>query len=162
MPAEEALEDRAFVAGRVDPHLDGEPAAATFGDAVNYAVGRRFGARALGGKVLGVPIKRAYLEKTERYYAKHGAKTIVLARFIPIIRTFAPFVAGVGAMPYATFARYNFIGAALWVGLFTAAGYFFGNIPAVKRNFEFVILAIVCVSILPVCIETLRSKMRKR
>jgi len=133
-------------------------AAAVLGDAVNYRIGRKIGVNAADGKLLGLPIKKAYLEKTQRYYAKYGAKTIVLARFVPIVRTFAPFVAGVGAMPYATFARYNIIGAALWVGLFTAAGYFFGNIPAVKDNFEFVILAIIAVSFLPPVIEYLRER----
>ena len=133
-------------------------AAAVLGDALNYRIGRKVGARAELGKVLGMPVKRAYVEKTRQYYVKYGAKTIVLARFMPIIRTFAPFVAGVGAMPYATFARYNVIGAALWVGLFTFGGYFFGNIPVVKRNFEIVILAIVFVSLLPGVVAYLRER----
>jgi membrane-associated protein len=133
-------------------------AAAVLGDAVNYRIGRKVGANAADGRLLGLPIKKEYLEKTQRYYAKYGAKTIVLARFVPIVRTFAPFVAGVGAMPYATFARYNILGAAVWVGLFTLAGYFFGNIPAVKENFEFVILAIIAVSLLPAVIGYLRER----
>lgn len=132
--------------------------AAVLGDAVNYRIGRKIGARAEGGKLLGLPIKKEYIEKTKRYYERYGAKTIVLARFMPIVRTFAPFVAGVGAMPYATFARYNVIGAAVWVGLFTSAGYFFGNIPVVKENFEFVILAIIFISLLPPVIEYLRER----
>lgn len=132
--------------------------AAVLGDAVNYRIGRKVGANAADGRLLGLPIKKAYLEKTQRYYAKYGAKTIVLARFVPIVRTFAPFVAGVGAMPYATFARYNVIGAAIWVSLFVSAGYFFGNIPFIKENFEFVILAIIFISILPAVIEYLRER----
>ncbi|HTK60184.1 MAG TPA: DedA family protein [Candidatus Baltobacteraceae bacterium] len=133
-------------------------AAAALGDTVNYRIGRKIGANAADGRLLGLPIKKEYLEKTKRYYGKYGAKTIVLARFVPIIRTFAPFVAGVGAMPYATFARYNILGAALWVGLFAFAGYFFGNIPAVKGNFEFVILGIIAVSLLPAVIGYLRER----
>jgi len=133
-------------------------AAAVLGDAMNYRIGRKVGANAADGKLLGLPIKQAYIEKTKRYYEKYGAKTIVLARFVPIVRTFAPFVAGVGAMPYATFARYNILGAALWVALFTFGGYFFGNIPAVKRNFEFVILAIIAISLLPAVIGYLRER----
>jgi len=133
-------------------------AAAVLGDAMNYRIGRKVSANAADGKLLGLPIKQAYIEKTKRYYEKYGAKTIVLARFVPIVRTFAPFVAGVGAMPYATFARYNILGAALWVALFTFGGYFFGNIPAVKRNFEFVILAIIAISLLPAVIGYLRER----
>ena len=132
--------------------------AAVLGDALNYRIGRKIGARAEGGKLLGLTIKKEYVEKTRRYYEKYGAKTIVIARFMPIVRTFAPFVAGVGAMPYPTFARYNILGAALWVGLFTFAGYFFGNIPVVKENFEIVILAIIAVSFLPGVVEYLRGR----
>jgi len=133
-------------------------AAAVLGDALNYRIGRRIGRRAEGGTLLGIRINPAYIEKTRRYYEKYGAKTIVLARFMPIIRTFAPFVAGVGAMPYATFAKYNMIGAAAWVGLFTFAGYFFGNIPVIKENFELVILGIVFVSFVPPVLEYLRER----
>ena len=133
-------------------------AAAVLGDAVNYRIGKKVGANAADGKLLGLPIRKEYLEKTQRYYAKYGAKTIVLARFVPIVRTFAPFVAGVGAMPYATFARYNVLGAAVWVSLFIALGYFFGNIPIVKKNFELVIFAIIFVSILPAVIEYFRER----
>lgn len=134
--------------------------AAVLGDAVNYKIGRRVGARAEVGKLFGITIKQEYIDKTKRYYEKYGAKTIVIARFIPIIRTFAPFVAGVGSMPYATFARFNVLGAILWVGLFITAGYLFGNIPVIKHNFEIVILAIIFVSILPAIIEYLREKRR--
>ncbi len=133
-------------------------AAAVLGDAVNYRIGRRIGTRAEGGKLLGITIRKEYIDKTRRYYEKYGAKTIVLARFVPIVRTFAPFVAGVGAMPYATFARYNILGAALWIGLFIPAGYFFGNIPVVKHNFELVIFGIIFVSLLPPVIEYVRDR----
>ncbi|MEK7546390.1 MAG: DedA family protein [Patescibacteria group bacterium] len=132
-------------------------AAAVLGDALNYRVGRKIGARAENGKLLGLSIRKEHIEKTERYYEKYGAKTIVLARFMPIVRTFAPFVAGLGAMPYAVFARYNVIGAALWVGIFVFGGYFFGNISVVKENFELVILAIVFVSLLPPVVGYLRE-----
>jgi len=147
-------------AGSLDPWIIAGLlfAAAVLGDAVNYRIGRKVGARAELGKLFGIPIKQAYIDKTRRYYEKYGAKTIVLARFIPIVRTFAPFVAGVGAMPYAVFARYNILGAALWVGLFVPAGYFFGNIPVVKENFELVILAIIAVSLMPPVIEYLRER----
>jgi len=147
-------------AGSLDPFIVAGLlfAAAVLGDAVNYRIGKKVGANAADGRLLGLPIKQAYLDKTRRYYEKYGAKTIVLARFVPIVRTFAPFVAGVGAMPYATFARYNVLGAAVWVGLFVSAGYFFGNIPFIKENFEFVILAIIFVSILPAVIGYLRER----
>jgi membrane-associated protein len=147
-------------AGSLDPWLLAGLlfAAAVLADAVNYRIGRRIGARAEGGKLFGIAIRREYVEKTQRYYARYGAKTIVLARFVPIVRTFAPFVAGVGSMPYATFAKYNLLGAALWIGLFIPAGYFFGNIPVVKHNFELVILGIIFVSILPAVIEYLRER----
>lgn len=147
-------------AGSIDPFVTGGLlfAAAVLGDAVNYRIGRKIGARAEGGKLFGLTIRREYIDKTKSYYEKYGAKTIVLARFIPIVRTFAPFVAGVGAMPYPTFARYNIFGAALWVGLFLTAGYLFGNIPIVKDNFEIVILAIIFVSILPAAIEYLKER----
>lgn len=149
-------------AGSLDPWLLAGLlfAAAVLGDAVNYRIGRRIGARAEGGKLFGIAIRREYVEKTQRYYARYGAKTIVLARFVPIVRTFAPFVAGVGSMPYATFAKYNLLGAALWVGIFVPAGYFFGNIPVVKHNFELVIIGIIIVSILPAVIEYLRERRR--
>jgi len=147
-------------AGSLDPWIIAGLlfAAAVLGDALNYRIGRKVGARAELGKLFGIPIRQAYIDKTRRYYEKYGAKTIVLARFIPIVRTFAPFVAGVGAMPYAVFARYNILGAALWVGLFVPAGYFFGNIPVVKENFELVILAIIFVSILPAVVGYFREK----
>jgi len=121
--------------------------AAVLGDAVNYAVGRFIGKRAFSGEFKF--LKKEYLDKTHAFYEKYGNKTIVLARFVPIVRTFAPFVAGVGEMKYHHFAMYNIFGGVLWVGSLTAAGYFFGGIPIVKKNFELVILAIIILSILP-------------
>lgn len=121
--------------------------AAILGDAVNYAVGHYLGRRALSGEFKF--LKKEYLDKTHAFYEKYGNKTIVLARFVPIVRTFAPFVAGVGKMNYRHFAAYNIFGAILWVSSLTAAGYFFGEIPFVKKNFELVIIAIIILSILP-------------
>lgn len=133
-------------------------AAAIFGDTVNYAVGAY-----LGPKVFGMQTKllrQEHLLRTQRFYEVHGGKTIVIARFIPIIRTFAPFVAGIGSMQYARFLSYNVIGGLLWVSLFVFGGYFFGNIPFVQRNFEWVILGIIIASILPPLWEWGRGKMR--
>ncbi len=121
--------------------------AAILGDAVNYAVGHFLGKRAFSGEFKF--LKKEYLDKTHAFYEKYGNKTIVLARFVPIVRTFAPFVAGVGKMSYRHFAIYNIFGGALWVSSLTAAGYFFGEIPFVKKNFELVLIAIIILSILP-------------
>lgn len=131
-------------------------AAAILGDSVNYAVGRYMGARVFQSN--GRFLKKEHLDRTHRFYEKYGGKTIILARFVPIIRTFAPFVAGVGAMSYARFIAYNVAGALLWIGGFVFAGYFFGNIPAVKRNFTIVIMAIIAISILPGLIEYIKHK----
>jgi membrane-associated protein len=130
--------------------------AAIVGDTVNYWVGSYVGPRAFGGNVRF--LKTEYLERTHAFYEKHGGKTIILARFIPIIRTFAPFVAGVGAMSYPKFLTYNVVGAVIWVGLFVLGGYFFGNIPTVRQNFTLVILAIIVLSVLPIVIEAVRSR----
>lgn len=123
--------------------------AAVLGDTVNYWIGHIFGDR--------LPIKKDYVEKTQNFFTKHGNKTIFLARFIPIIRTFAPFVAGIGKMDYKKFISYNLFGGIAWVGLFTLAGYFFGNVPFVKHNFSLVILAIILVSILPMLTHFLKT-----
>ncbi|MGE5926512.1 MAG: DedA family protein [Gemmatimonadota bacterium] len=133
--------------------------AAIAGDTVNYWIGARIGPRAFSGNVRF--LKQEYLVRTTEFYEKHGGKTIVLARFIPIVRTFAPFVAGVGRMNYARFLAYNVIGAVVWVTLFTLAGFYFGNIPAVKDNFTLVILAIIGISVLPIAIEMLKSRRRE-
>jgi membrane-associated protein len=126
---------------------------------VNYWIGSYIGPRAFSGNVRF--LKREYLERTHAFYEKHGGKTIILARFVPIIRTFAPFVAGVGAMSYPKFLTYNVVGAVLWVALFVLGGYFFGNIPTVRENFTLVILAIIAISVLPIVVETLRARMSR-
>jgi membrane-associated protein len=133
-------------------------AAAVLGDTVNYWVGAYIGPRAFSGNVRF--LRKEYLERTHAFYEKHGGKTIILARFVPIIRTFAPFVAGVGAMSYPKFLTYNVVGAVLWVGLFVLGGYFFGNIRMVRENFTLVILAIVAISIMPIVFEALRARRR--
>ena len=129
--------------------------AAILGDTVNYWIGNRIGPRAFTGDIRF--LKREYLDKTRGFYARHGGKTIILARFIPIVRTFAPFVAGVGEMHYGRFLAYNVVGGVVWVTLFVWAGYLFGNIPAVKERFSLVILAIIAVSVLPIAIEILKT-----
>ncbi len=130
--------------------------AAILGDSVNYAIGKRIGRRAFDGTLPFV--KKAHLERTERFYHKHGGKTIVLARFVPIVRTFAPFVAGVGIMEYRRFLAYNVAGGVLWVTLFTLGGYFFGNLPFVQRNFKLVIIVIILLSVLPMVWEFIRGR----
>lgn len=134
--------------------------AAVLGDTANYWIGNRIGPRAFEKDIRF--LKREYLEKTQHFYEKHGGKTIILARFIPIVRTFAPFVAGVGTMRYGRFLAFNIIGGFLWTFIFVFLGYFFGNIEIVKRNFELVIIAIVLISVVPMGIEYLRSRMRKK
>ena len=131
--------------------------AAILGDAVNYSIGRFFGAKLFANPDSKI-FRRRYLELTEAFYAKHGGKTIILARFVPIVRTFAPFVAGMGHMPYRRFAAYNVIGAIVWVTLFSYAGYFFGNLPVVQSNLHYLIVAIIFVSILPGLIEIIRHR----
>ena len=132
-------------------------AAAIIGDNVNYWIGRHIGPRAFSGTVRFLRLE--HLERTRAFFARHGGRTIVLARFVPIIRTFTPFVAGVGQMYYPRFLAYDVGGGMLWVGLFVWAGYFFGNIELVRKNFTLVILAIVGVSVLPIVIEAVRGKL---
>jgi len=127
---------------------------AILGDAVNYLVGSKLGSLALSKNI----IKQEYISKTEAFYEKYGGKTVVLARFVPIVRTFAPFVAGVGSMPYGRFGLYNVLGAAIWTFLFLGAGFFFGNLPFVQKNFTLVVLAIVAVSVVPIGIEVLNAR----
>ena len=134
--------------------------AAILGDTLNYWIGHFIGPRAFSGNVRFM--KKEYLDRTHGFYDKHGGKTIILARFIPIIRTFAPFVAGVGAMDYPRFFFFNVIGAVLWVALFTFGGYFFGNLPFVRDNFTIVILAIIVISVMPGVFEFLRDKYKSR
>jgi membrane-associated protein len=130
--------------------------AAILGDSVNYWIGHKIGPRAFSGNVRF--LKKEYLDRTHEFYEKHGGKTIILARFVPIVRTFAPFVAGVGAMTYGRFITYNVVGGIAWVGIFTFLGYFFGNLPFVQDNFSFVVLAIIVISVLPGVYEFLRAR----
>ena len=133
--------------------------AAIAGNTVNYAIGYRIGPKIFHKENVRF-LNREYLERTHRFYEKHGGKAIVIARFIPIIRTFAPFVAGIGAMTYWRFSLYNIAAGIGWVGIFVFAGYYFGNIPVVKQNFTVVIFAIIFISVLPGIIEFLRHKLR--
>ena len=134
--------------------------AAILGDLLNYHVGRYIGPKAFSGKIKF--LKREYLEKTQIFYDKHGGKTIIYARFIPIIRTFAPFVAGIGTMSYLKFASYNVTGAILWVVSFLLIGFFFGGLPLIKDNFTYVIFGIIILSILPPVVELFREKLKSK
>ena len=136
-------------------------AAAVIGDAANFAIGKYFGEK-LFAKPDSRVFKREYLDKTHAFYEKYGGKTIILARFVPIVRTFAPFVAGMGNMHYGRFIRYNIIGALMWVGLLTYAGYFFGELPVVKNNFGLVVIGIIVVSVLPMAVEIAKAKWGKK
>jgi membrane-associated protein len=131
--------------------------AAILGDALNYSIGYRVGPRVFASDTSRL-LNKDHLLKTQAFYEKYGGKTIILARFMPIIRTFAPFVAGIGKMRYANFAMFNIVGAVLWVCSFTFAGFFFGNVPVIKRNFHYVIVAIIVISIMPPVIEYLRAR----
>lgn len=133
--------------------------AAVLGDLVNYHIGNYIGPKAFSGKYKW--LKKEYLEKTQTFYEKHGGKTIIYARFIPIVRTFAPFIAGIGMMTYLRFASYNVVGGVLWVTSFLFIGYFFGGLPVIKDNFTYVIFGIIILSVLPPVIELIRDKRRK-
>jgi membrane-associated protein len=130
--------------------------AAIIGDTVNYSIGHFIGPRAFSGKVRW--LKQDYLERTQKFYAKHGGKTIILARFVPIIRTYAPFMAGVGGMRYTYFVTYNIIGGMLWTAMFLFGGYFFGNLKFIADRFSLVILAIVVISFIPPVIEYFKAR----
>ena len=147
---------------QLSPHLLflGLSIAAILGDTLNYWIGKKIGPKVFASKESRF-FKREYLDKTHVFYLKYGAKTIVIARFIPIIRTFAPFVAGVGEMPYRTFIFYNIIGAVIWVGSFVYAGFYFGQLPFVQTNFKLIILAIIVLSIMPPVIEYLKHRFKK-
>ncbi|HEX5724532.1 MAG TPA: DedA family protein [Longimicrobiaceae bacterium] len=134
--------------------------AAILGDTVNYWIGSAVGLRVFkeDAKVL----KTAYLRRTQAFFAKHGGKTIILARFIPIVRTYAPFVAGASSMNYAKFLTYNVVGGVLWITLFLLGGFFFGNIPFVKENFELVVIVIVLLSVAPAVVELVKSRRAAR
>ncbi len=133
--------------------------AAIVGDTVNYWIGHYIGERAFSGNIRF--LKKEYLELTQEFYERHGGKTIILARYVPIVRTFAPFVAGVGKMSYGHFIAYNVIGGISWVAIFTLGGYFFGNLPFVKDNFTVVVLVIILISVLPAIIEIVKERSRK-
>ena len=131
--------------------------AAILGDFVNFEIGKHFGRRLFANEHSKI-FKRTYLQKTQAYYAKYGGRTIIIARFVPIVRTFAPFVGGMGNMPYRDFARYNVIGAVLWVVSFTLLGYFFGQLPFVKKYFTFFMLGIIVISVVPMIVEIWRHR----
>ncbi len=134
--------------------------AAVLGDTINYSIGAYIGPRAFSGEIK--YLKREHLDRTHEFYEKHGGKTIILARFIPIIRTFAPFVAGVGSMIYSRFIIFNVIGGITWVALFTFGGYYFGNLPVVRNNFELVIFAIIFISFIPPILEFFKARKEKK
>ena len=136
--------------------------AAISGDNSNYFIGRYIGERVLKIKWISKIVKPEYLARTEQYFEKYGSRTVVMARFIPIVRTVTPFVAGVGEMKYLVFLSYSIIGAILWISGLTLLGYFFGNLEIVKNNFEIVVLAIIGISILPMIYQLVKSKVVKR
>lgn len=131
--------------------------AAVLGDTVNYWIGHFLGRTIVDNPKITF-INQEHIDKTEQFYKKHGAKTIILARFVPIVRTFAPFVAGVGSMHYSTFLTYNVVGGILWVTLFTLLGYFFGNMPFIKHNFHYAVFAIIGLSLVPMIYEYIQNK----
>ena len=134
--------------------------AAVVGDSINYSVGRYIGPKIFEQTKIKF-LKKEHLIKTHQFYEKHGGKTIILARFIPIIRTFAPFVAGIGEMTYFKFISYNIIGGVVWILLFVYSGFYFGNLSIVKNNFSFVVVAIIFISILPMLFELIKHKLKK-
>ncbi len=137
--------------------------AAILGDALNYFLGKTIGIKMLETKIRGRQIVNPkYIQQTHDFYEKHGPKTIIIARFVPIVRTFAPFVAGIGEMSYAKFVRFNIIGGFVWVFSLTLAGYFFGSLPFVKNNFETVIFGIIGLSVLPMIVEIIRAKIKSQ
>ncbi len=135
--------------------------AAVLGDSCNYAIGHFFGKKLFSNPNSKI-FKQSHLEKTHAFFEKYGGKTIIIARFVPIVRTFAPFVGGMGKMHYYYFMMYNLIGGALWVAIFCYAGYFFGDLPFVQKNLKLLIVAIIFVSLLPAVIEFVRAKMKFR
>jgi membrane-associated protein len=157
-----------FAAGALSANADAQlnplwlfltlAAAAIAGDTVNYWIGAIVGPKAFSGNIR--YLKKEYLDRTHRFYERYGGKTIIIARFVPIVRTFAPFVAGIGAMNYAKFIVYNIVGGLAWVALFIFGGYWFGNLPFVKKNFSLVVIAIIIISVMPMAIEYLRARQR--
>ncbi|MDD4954830.1 MAG: DedA family protein [Candidatus Omnitrophica bacterium] len=135
--------------------------AAIIGDSVNYAVGHFFGEKLFKNEKSKI-FKKEYLERTHEFYSKYGGKTIIIARFVPIIRTFAPFVAGVGRMSYGRFFIYNVVGGLLWVTIFAIGGFYFGNIPVVKKNFSLFVIIIIIVSVIPAVTEILKARKKAK
>lgn len=147
---------------QLNPHIlfIGLTLAGILGDSTNYWIGKKFGVTVfISGRFRF--LKQEHLDKTRAFYLKYGGKTIIIARFIPIVRTFAPFVAGIGTMPYRKFITYNVIGAMLWVGLFVYAGFYFGQLPLIQKNFKLVILAIIVLSITPPVIEYFKHRLER-
>ena len=137
--------------------------AAFIGDNLNYYIGKNIGLKVMQWRIRGRQIvKQSYIDKTQAFYDKHGPKTIILARYVPIVRTFAPFVAGVGEMKYFKFLKYSVIGGITWVFALTLLGYFFGNLPIVQDNFETVIFGIIGLSLLPMLVEFIRAKLKSK
>ncbi len=134
--------------------------AALLGDTTNYFIGHFFGKKIVAHPA--IPLNEEHIKKTEAFFKKYGGKTIIMARFMPFIRTFTPFVAGVGSMGYKKFISYSIFAAALWVSLATSCGYFFGNIAFVRKNFSLVIILVVLISLLPILIEVISKKLKKR
>lgn len=134
--------------------------AAILGDFVNFEIGKHFGQKLFSNPNSKI-FKQSYLQKTHDYYEKYGGRTIIIARFVPIVRTFAPFVGGMGNMNYAQFARYNIVGAVLWVVSFTTLGYFFGQLPFVKEHFSWIMIAIIVFSVVPMIVEIIRHRKDK-
>lgn len=134
--------------------------AAVLGDFVNFEIGKHFGQKLFSNPNSKI-FKQSYLQKTHDYYERYGGRTIIIARFIPIVRTFAPFVGGMGNMNYSQFARYNIVGAVLWVVSFTTLGYFFGQLPFVKEHFSWIMIAIIVFSVVPMVIEIIRHRKDK-
>ena len=134
--------------------------AAVLGDFVNFEIGKHFGQKLFSNPNSKI-FKQSYLQKTHDYYERYGGRTIIIARFIPIVRTFAPFVGGMGNMNYAQFARYNIVGAVLWVVSFTTLGYFFGQLPFVKEHFSWIMIAIIVFSVVPMIVEIIRHRKDK-
>jgi len=135
-------------------------AAAIIGDSLNYSIGKYIGPKVFDSDD-SVFLNKSHLQKAHRFYEKYGAKTIIIARFVPIVRTFAPFVAGIGSMSYKEFMTYNVVGGILWIYSFTTLGYFFGSLPFVEKNFKLVMVAIIIVSVLPAVIEVIKARKQR-
>jgi membrane-associated protein len=136
-------------------------AAAIIGDSVNYSIGKYVGPKVFHKENVRF-LNKKHLQRTHDFYERHGGKTIIIARFIPIVRTFAPFVAGIGSMTYPRFLMYNVTGAAMWVSIFVVGGYLFGNLPFIREHFSFIIVAIVLISVMPAAVEYVRQKLAAR